>query len=87
MNGYADEKLKIRNEDGWVEFASLSGKLWRLQATLFTLYKLECEPVRPINSELWGNLYFKVCLENCFVVIVAWLPLTMLAMLTCVFPS
>lgn len=36
-----------------------------LQATLLMLYESECEPVRRINSELWGCLCFNVCLENC----------------------
>lgn len=65
LNGGAHGNFQIKNEDGGGVCTSAWQTVETLQATLLMLYESECEPVRRINSELWGSLCFNVCLENC----------------------
>lgn len=86
LNGCTHGNFQIKNEDAGGVCTSAWKTVETQQATLLMLDESECEPVRRINSELWGSLCFKVCLENCFAVLVAWLPLRQPGNADCIFP-
>lgn len=87
LNGYANWKLKIKNEDGWVDSEPLPGKLWKFckpHSSRCIHWSVNQSDGLIQNSG--GSLFQSLFEKLGFVVIVAWLHLRLLGSIDLSFP-